>query len=71
MSTTSLTDPFLVTGVLKGYDQLLNLVLDEVVETIQGMQPGWTIAQILISFPMQNPNHILAILDWLSSVVPQ
>ncbi|KAF9516650.1 hypothetical protein BS47DRAFT_1292064, partial [Hydnum rufescens UP504] len=27
------------TGVLKGYDQLLNLVLDEVVETIQEPEP--------------------------------
>ena len=26
----------LVTGVLKGYDQLLNLVLDEVQENLQG-----------------------------------
>jgi U6 snRNA-associated Sm-like protein LSm7 len=25
-----------VTGVLKGYDQLLNLVLDEVEEQVQG-----------------------------------
>ena len=25
-----------VTGVLKGYDQLLNLVLDEVEEAVQG-----------------------------------
>lgn len=27
----------IVVGTLKGYDQLLNLVLDEVEETIQGM----------------------------------
>ena len=27
----------IVTGVLKGYDQLLNLVLDEVTEEIQGV----------------------------------
>jgi hypothetical protein len=27
---------FAVTGVLKGYDQLLNLVLDEVQEEVQG-----------------------------------
>lgn len=26
-----------VTGILKGYDQLLNLVLDEVTEEIQGV----------------------------------
>jgi small nuclear ribonucleoprotein (snRNP)-like protein len=26
-----------VTGVLKGYDQLLNLVLDEVQEQVQGI----------------------------------
>lgn len=30
------TDPLcIVTGVLKGFDQLLNLVLDEVEETLQ------------------------------------
>jgi small nuclear ribonucleoprotein (snRNP)-like protein len=28
---------FAVTGILKGYDQLLNLVLDEVQEEVQGM----------------------------------
>jgi len=28
-----------VTGVLKGYDQLLNLVLDDVLETIQEPEP--------------------------------
>lgn len=27
---------FLVTGVLKGYDQLMNLVLDDVKETMRG-----------------------------------
>jgi U6 snRNA-associated Sm-like protein LSm7 len=32
-----------VTGVLKGYDQLLNLVLDEVEEHLQG---SWTFAHI-------------------------
>ncbi|KAI0656330.1 U6 snRNA-associated Sm-like protein LSm7 [Cubamyces menziesii] len=29
-----------VTGVLKGYDQLLNLVLDEVQENLQGVPDG-------------------------------
>ncbi|PIL25923.1 hypothetical protein GSI_11676 [Ganoderma sinense ZZ0214-1] len=29
-----------VTGVLKGYDQLLNLVLDEVQENLQGVPEG-------------------------------
>lgn len=29
-------DPPIVTGILKGYDQLLNLVLDEVEEDLQG-----------------------------------
>lgn len=28
---------FLVTGVLKGHDQLMNLVLDDVVEVLQGL----------------------------------
>lgn len=32
-----LTCDLAVTGILKGYDQLLNLVLDEVQEEIQGM----------------------------------
>lgn len=27
-----------VTGVLKGYDQLLNLVMDDVEENVQGVQ---------------------------------
>ena len=34
-SSTPLLIPELVTGVLKGYDQLLNLVLDEVQEILQ------------------------------------
>lgn len=33
-----LSDIPTVTGVLKGYDQLLNLVLDEVEEDFQGIQ---------------------------------
>ena len=33
-SSTPLLIPELVTGVLKGYDQLLNLVLDEVQENL-------------------------------------
>jgi small nuclear ribonucleoprotein (snRNP)-like protein len=28
-----------VTGTLKGYDQLMNLVLDDVKETMRGMLP--------------------------------
>lgn len=32
-----------VTGILKGYDQLMNLVLDEVKETMRG--------KLLMSFP--------------------
>lgn len=28
---------FIVTGTLKGYDQLLNLVLDEAIEFLRGM----------------------------------
>jgi U6 snRNA-associated Sm-like protein LSm7 len=31
----------LVTGILKGYDQLLNLVLDEVQEELVGELPSW------------------------------
>lgn len=30
--------PLIVTGTLKGYDQLLNLVLDEAVEFLRGNQ---------------------------------
>lgn len=30
--------PPIVTGILKGYDQLLNLVLDEVEEELQGIE---------------------------------
>lgn len=29
--------PFIVSGTLKGYDQLLNLVLDEAVEFLRGI----------------------------------
>lgn len=29
-------DIYIVTGILKGYDQLLNLVMDEVVEEYEG-----------------------------------
>lgn len=29
---------FIVTGTLKGYDQLLNLVLDEAIEYLRGMK---------------------------------
>ena len=34
-----------VTGTLKGYDQLLNLVLDEAIENLR----GWTLVNTLIS----------------------
>ena len=34
-----------VTGTLKGYDQLLNLVLDEAIENLR----GWTFVNTLIS----------------------
>ena len=36
--------PFAVEGVLKGYDQLLNLVLDETIEYLRGswMQGAYT-----------------------------
>jgi len=39
LSCTSHTLParFVVSGVLKGFDQLLNMVLDESVETLRGM----------------------------------
>ena len=33
-----------VTGVLKGYDQLLNLVLDDVEELLQGMSRRRSVA---------------------------
>ena len=36
-SSLHILTPLLVTGILKGYDQLLNLVLDEVEEELQGI----------------------------------
>jgi U6 snRNA-associated Sm-like protein LSm7 len=39
----------IVTGILKGYDQLLNLVLDEVEEHIQGERAYQSLDTILIS----------------------
>jgi U6 snRNA-associated Sm-like protein LSm7 len=33
----SIVDSLLVTGTLKGYDQLMNLVLDDVKESMRGM----------------------------------
>ena len=33
-------EPLIVVGTLKGYDQLMNLVLDEVRETLRGMSPS-------------------------------
>ena len=43
-----------VVGLLKGYDQLMNLVLDEVKETIRGMLitfPSWgTLCLLLLHF---------------------
>ena len=35
-----LADILLVTGILKGYDQLMNLVLDDVKEVMRGQQCG-------------------------------
>lgn len=32
-----------VTGILKGFDQLMNLVLDEVVETVRGVSYNLTL----------------------------
>jgi small nuclear ribonucleoprotein (snRNP)-like protein len=53
----ALTDcPPAVTGVLKGYDQLLNVVLDETTEYLRGMQhvslmPGLRLSRVLVADP--------------------
>jgi U6 snRNA-associated Sm-like protein LSm7 len=36
--TRQFANVFLVTGILKGYDQLMNLVLDDVKEVLRGQQ---------------------------------
>ncbi len=42
--------PFPVTGVLKGYDQLLNLVLDDVEELLLGNVPNQNHAHQMTHF---------------------
>jgi small nuclear ribonucleoprotein (snRNP)-like protein len=49
----------IVTGALKGYDQLLNLVLDEVTEDIQGKSRlPIAVSQLTYTF-IQSLNRIL------------
>lgn len=51
---------FSVTGILKGYDQLLNLVLDEVEEEILGKSANRTAkAQIYRQLQSQSPASVL------------
>jgi U6 snRNA-associated Sm-like protein LSm7 len=47
-----------VTGVLKGYDQLFNLVLDEVEEHIQGTDGQWAAIILPSVFPLPPSPHI-------------
>lgn len=49
--TPSLSLVSLVTGVLKGFDQLLNLVLDEVEESIQGTLNDYEIISTILTHP--------------------
>ena len=58
----SLTD-LPVTGILKGYDQLLNLVLDEVEEEILGKL---SLSLFASTYQFQNRKYTIARLDWSS-----
>lgn len=67
-SACLLTDLFTVTGSLKGYDQLMNLVLDEVKETMRDEEGnettrslGLTVARgtlIVLIAPMDGSEEI-------------
>ena len=60
-----------MTGVLKGYDQLLNLVLDDVEEQVQGR---YIISIALLSCSsryLQTQNRAYALSGLLFSVGPQ
>jgi len=73
------TNPVTATGVLKGFDQLLNLVLDDVQEIFQtgpsfvfpftSNPPALTMCSSFTS--EQNPNKRCAASVWLSCAVPQ
>ena len=47
--------PSLATGTLKGYDQLLNLVLDNTVEHMRGKPVTMTTATVFYHYSMNRP----------------
>lgn len=57
-----ITHCYAVTGVLKGYDQLLNLVLDDVTEEVQRepTSPSFMIQMLIISTTTQSLSRIRA-----------
>ena len=72
-------NPVTVTGVLKGFDQLLNLVLDDVQEIFQtGPSSVFQLTSNPLALTMcssfvsgQNPNKRPAASVWSSCAVPQ